>query len=208
MTISAQNTIPPVNYSGVSYVEWGSVIAGTVIALTVSLVLVQFSQVVGLTFQDQYQEDYTAQKILVIGIWLLWVQLMASMAGGYLAGRMRAPWANTSASESEIRDGIHGLLVWASSTVIAVLAASVAAIVGAIALHHGVDAAQNMSAKADAIPDALAHKYGIIVGFSALASSLVSAVAAYWMGTVGGDHRDGEFDMSRITFRKTIKNSR
>jgi len=208
MTISAQNTPPSINYSGVSYVEWGAVIAGTVIALTVSLVLVQFSQVVGLTFEDQYQQDYTSQKILVIGIWLLWVQLMASMAGGYLAGRMRAPWANTSASESEIRDGIHGLLVWASSTVIAVLAASVAAIVGAIALHHGVDAAQNMSAKADAIPDALAHKYGIIVGFSALASSLVSAVAAYWMGTVGGDHRDGEFDISRFSFRKSIKNSR
>ena len=186
---------------GVSYVEWGSVIAGTVIACAVSLLLLQFGQTIGLSIPARFDESYTAKKVLVIGVWLLWVQLMASMSGGYLAGRMRGTWANASASESEIRDGVHGLLVWASSTLIAVIAASIAGIFATIAFLHGVDIAQEAHAKASAIPEALAHKYSVIFGFAAVASSIVSAVAAYWMGTVGGDHRDGELDLSRFSFR-------
>jgi hypothetical protein len=49
-------------------------------------------------------------------------------AGGYLAGRLRAPWAGISRDEAHFRDGAHGFAVWALSVVIgAVLAASGAA---------------------------------------------------------------------------------
>jgi|GEM_PF-1220695 len=186
---------------GVSYIEWGSIIAGTVIACAVSLLLLQFGQTIGLSIPARFDESYTARKVLVIGIWLLWVQLMASMSGGYLAGRMRSPWGNANASESEIRDGIHGLLVCATSTLVAAVTAAIAAILSAVALHYGVDMAQEAQAKAEAIPAALSHKYSVIFGFSATAGTIVSAVAAYWMGTVGGDHRDGERDLSRFSFR-------
>lgn len=187
--------------TGGSYVEWSTIIAGTVVACTVSLLLLQFGQAIGLSIPERFNDSYTAQKVFVIGLWLLWVQLMASMSGAYLAGRMRSPWANSSVSESEIRDGVHGLLVWASSTLVAVAAAAFAGIISAIALQHGIDAAQKAHAEVEAIPAALAHKYAVIFGFSAVASSIVSAVAAYAMGTVGGDHRDGELDISRFSFR-------
>ena len=128
------------------------------------------------------------------------------MSGAYLAGRMRGTWANSTASESEIRDGVHGLLVWASSTVLAVVAVTVAGILSAIAIHNGVDMAQDAHAKVASIPEALARRYGVVFGFGSVASSIVSAVAAYWMGTVGGDHRDGNLDLSRFSFRaKTQK---
>jgi hypothetical protein len=193
---------------GVSYVEWGSVIAGTVIACAVSVLLLQFGQAIGLSIPERFDDSYTAMKVLVIGLWLLWVQLMASMSGGYLAGRMRATWSASTSSESEIRDGIHGLLVWALSTLVAIVAAALAAFLSALAVHYGVDAAQEAHARANSIPEALAHKYAVIFGFSAVASSIVSAIAAYWMGTVGGDHRDGELDLSRFSFRRKIAGNR
>jgi hypothetical protein len=186
---------------GVSYVEWAAVIAGTVVACAVSLILLQFGQAIGLSIPKHYDTTYTGLKILIIGLWLLWVQLMASMSGGYLAGRMRGSWANSPASESEIRDGVHGLLVWASSTLVAVIAATIAALLAALAVQHGVDTAQAAHAEASGVPEALVRKYGVIFGFSAVGSSIVSAVAAYWMGTVGGDHRDQEPDLSRFSFR-------
>jgi hypothetical protein len=172
-----------------------------VIACAVSLILLQFGQSIGLSMPRRYDTSYTALKILVIGLWLLWTQLMASMAGGYLAGRMRGTWSHASASESEIRDGVHGLLVWALSTLVAMLAAAAAAFLAALAVQYGVDTAQATHAEAAAVPEALARKYGIIFGFGAVASSIVSAVAAYWMGTVGGDHRDQQPDLSRFSFR-------
>jgi len=192
------------NNGGFSYVEWGSVIAGAVLATAVSLVLLQFGQAVGLSVPRQYDDSYTALKVFIIGLWLLWVQLMASMSGGYLAGRMRGTWSNTATDESEIRDGVHGLLVWASGTLVAAAAATVGAVLAALAVQHGVDAAQQANAEAATIPAALARKYGIIFGFGLVASSIVSAVAAYWMGTLGGDHRDRGVDTSRFTFRRKL----
>ncbi len=186
---------------GISYIEWGSIMAGTVIACAISLILLQFGQTIGLAVPETYDDSYTAGKILTIGLWLLWVQLMASMAGGYLAGRMRGTWNNANASESEIRDGIHGLLVWGASSLAAVVAAAVAGVLTAVAIHQGVDVAQSAQAEAARVSDALMRKYGVIFGFSSVASSIVSAVAAYWMGTVGGDHRDGNLDLSQFSFR-------
>lgn len=194
--------------TGTSYVEWGCVIAGTVIACAVSLILLQFGQALGLAVPERYDDSYTALKVLIIGLWLLWVQLMASMSGGYLAGRMRGRVPGAVEAESEIRDGAHGLLVWASSSLVAMFVAGVAAVLHTIALHNGVDMAQEANARAAAIPEALAERYGIIFGFGAVASSIVSAVAAYWMGTVGGDHRDdNSIDWSRFSFRvrKTVR---
>jgi hypothetical protein len=42
------------------------------------------------------------------------------MAGGYVAGRMRSRWGETTAHEVEFRDGLHGGLVWAVGVVIGV----------------------------------------------------------------------------------------
>ena len=47
------------------------------------------------------------------------------------------------------------------------------------------------------------RRTGVILSFSMVASSLASAVAAWAMGVLGGDHRDSAADASRfVTFRK------
>ena len=52
--------------------------------------------------------------------WTMVQQIGAFMAGGYIAGRMRARWNETTQHEVEFRDGLHGGLVWAVGLVIGV----------------------------------------------------------------------------------------
>jgi hypothetical protein len=64
---------------------------------------------------------------VAVGLWVVWVQISSFIAGAYLAGRLRRRLPDATAHEVEIRDGSHGLLVWALGVVIgATLAASVA----------------------------------------------------------------------------------
>src|SRR5690606_4550424 len=56
---------------------------------------------------------------IAAALWLLWVQISASVAGGYIAGRMRRRHGDATEYESDIRDGSHGLVVWGLSTLVA-----------------------------------------------------------------------------------------
>jgi hypothetical protein len=46
-------------------------------------------------------------------IWVLWIAVSSFVVGGYLVGRMRRRVHESSEHESDIRDGVHGLVVWA-----------------------------------------------------------------------------------------------
>jgi len=173
--------------SDVSYVEWSPVFAGTVVALAISIILVQFGSLVGLeAFEPTQSGEKTRWLVVAAAGWLFWSQLMASMAGGFLAGRLRSPLGEPSEDESELRDGAHGLLVWATATVIAVGAAALFSALGAAA---GPEATASVKRHADIAED-VTRNAGIVFGFVAAAGSLVSGVAAAWMAKIGGDHRD------------------
>lgn len=183
-----------------SQVDCGAIAAGTLLALAISAVLIPFGNALGLSFSSFVNADtITMKSIIIIGLWTLWVQLMASMAGAYLAGRfLRTAAPNTH--ESELRDGAHGLIVWALSTVLMAVAVGVTAFWAALAAQHGVEPTH-----AD-MSDEMMRKMHIITGFSIAASSLVSAAAAWAMGAVAGDHRDSNSDVSHyVTFRRNRK---
>src|SRR3546814_3872917 len=112
--------------SGASYVEWSAVIAGAILAMAISVLLLQFGSAIGLAVAAPLRGEGMdpAWRTIAIGVWLLWVQLLASLSGGYLAGRMRAPVIGSTPHEMEFRDGVHGLLVWALALI--VVAAGVA----------------------------------------------------------------------------------
>jgi hypothetical protein len=143
---------------GASYVDWASVIAGVIFASAISLVLITFGSAVGLNFVD-FNAREGAPAILV-GIaaasWFLWVQISSFMAGGYLAGRLRRRHFDASEDESDVRDGAHGLLVWAGALIIgAVLAVSgigaATNAVGSAAATATVAASNTAQGAADAI---------------------------------------------------------
>lgn len=123
-----------------SYVDWPAIIAGILLASAISIILLAFGSAVGLSFAN-FRSGTDVSPIWV-GIaaasWLLWVEVSSFMAGGYLTGRLRRRWHDATEHESDVRDGAHGLLVWAGAAVLgSVIAVSgvgaVAGTVGSIA---------------------------------------------------------------------------
>jgi hypothetical protein len=103
-----------------SYIDWPAIIAGIVVASAISLVLLTFGSAIGLNFTNFNAADDVAPIWIAIAAatWLLWVQISSFMAGGYLTGRMRKRHHDATEDESDVRDGAHGLLVWAGALVL------------------------------------------------------------------------------------------
>jgi hypothetical protein len=138
-----------------SYVDWPAVIAGIVLASAISLVLLAFGSAIGLSFADFNASDDVNPVWIAIAAasWLLWVQISSFMAGGYLTGRMRRRFNDATEDESDIRDGAHGLLVWAGALVIGAIIAvgGIGAAVSAVgsAVGTATTAASNVADDAD-----------------------------------------------------------
>lgn len=113
---------------GGSYVEWGAVIAGAVLAAGVSFVLLTFGAAIGLSLISPYaSQSYGRSATSVAALWGLIVPIFSLLIGGYVTGRLRASWDAADEAEVEFRDGIHGALVWGVSIVIGGLLAFFAA---------------------------------------------------------------------------------
>lgn len=122
-----------------SYVDWPAVIGGIVLATAISVTLLAFGSAIGLSFAN-FQAGSTVSPIwiaIAAASWLLWVQISSFMAGGYITGRLRRRFNDATEHESDVRDGAHGLLVWAGALVI-----------GAIIAVGGVGAALNAAGNA------------------------------------------------------------
>jgi len=180
-----------------SYVSWSAVFAGAVISIAISVVLLQFGAAVGFAAVTHFTATTVIKPwgVIAVAFWLLWVQLLASVLGGYLAGRLRHTVPDATEQESEIRDGAHGLLVWATGTVAVAIAVAVTTFWTALA-PHAPEPVVTLTADQQANMKAM-H---IIYAFSAGATSVVSAAAAWFAATKGGDHRDNNVDSSDLLF--------
>ncbi len=98
-----------------AYLEWGPVIAGALGAAAISLVLFTFGSAIGLSAISPYPySGLSAQTFFIVAaIFAALVQVGSFAAGGYLAGRIRTPWANGIENERHFRDGTYGFIVWA-----------------------------------------------------------------------------------------------
>lgn len=122
-----------------SYVEWGPIFAGAVLAAALSLVMFAFAGGVGLAISSPWQGPSGAALGVVSVAWTMIVLLFSSMAGAYVAGRLRSPRADATADEVEVRDGTHGLLVWATGLLLGALAAMALALAAQSAAAAGAD---------------------------------------------------------------------
>ena len=184
--------------TGASYVEWSTVLAGAVLASAASLVFLQFGSAVGLANIDRLMDnvvDVSRSGLLNTAVFILVVQVLASIGGGYVAGRMRAPIATATPHESEVRDGVHGLLTWATATLAVMAGATIVAAFAHIAVAPTPETQQT---------EAIVQReqvITVILAFAAAATSVISGLAAWIAAVKGGDHRDNNVDFSRhVTF--------
>jgi hypothetical protein len=102
------------------YVDWPAIFAGILVASAIGVVMLTFGSAIGLSFANFH--GGTNVSPIWIGIaaasWLLWVEVSSLLAGGYLTGRLRRRVHDATEHESDIRDGAHGLIVWAGTLLI------------------------------------------------------------------------------------------
>ena len=146
---------PATNRDQSSYVDWPAIFAGIVLASAISVTLISFGSAVGLNFLH-FGYNHGANPIFV-GIaaasWFLWVQISSLMAGGYLTGRLRRRYFDATEHESDLRDGAHGLIVWAGAALIGAVIA--VAGIGAVASTVGNVAATATNAASNVAGDAI-----------------------------------------------------
>ena len=111
------------------YVQWSPVVAGALAAAALAFVLHAFAGALGLALSSTAPTWRDASLLLWIlsGVYLVVVAVAAYSLGGYVAGRMRQGLSNASNDETEFRDGVHGLLVWAAATLLTAVLALAAA---------------------------------------------------------------------------------
>jgi hypothetical protein len=256
-----------------SYVDWAAIIAGTVFAVAISSLFLAFGSAIGLSMASPYEgEGFSAVAVLIaFALWLIWTQISAAAAGAYLSGRLLRRREEITQHESEVRDGSHGLIVWALGTIVAALitAFTATSLVGGLTamsvndragyladtLLRGEAATQpalapaavdqmrgetsrillagamqgdvadadraqlvRLVSGATGLPAAdaekrvsdfmtqakataeRARKTTIIAAFITAASLLVSALAAFWAASLGGQHRDEAFIWSKLAW--------
>ncbi|HEU5133827.1 MAG TPA: hypothetical protein VFU13_01665 [Steroidobacteraceae bacterium] len=101
-------------------VSWGAVIAGAVGAAALSLVLFLLGTGLGLAVVSPWASEGISGTTAGIStiVWVTVVQLLASVLGGYLAGRLRTRWVSVHTDEVYFRDTAHGFLAWAVATLL------------------------------------------------------------------------------------------
>jgi hypothetical protein len=117
-----------------SAASWGAIIAGALVAMAVSLVLLSL----GAGFEFASVSPWTDHGIsettfsVTTAIWLIVTQWISACLGGYITGRLRTRWTGTHVHEVFFRDTAHGFVTWALATVVVagIAASSITSVIG------------------------------------------------------------------------------
>ena len=190
-----------------SYIDWGAILAGTVIATSISVVLTGFGSAIGLSMTSPFEgKGFSGVAIAVaIGLWVVWVAVSSLIAGSYLAGRMRRRAGDATPDEVSVRDGVHGLVVWALAALIGVVFASmsvagfakagaeiarsgVATVAGLAAntSEYAIDTIIRSNSQAAPIDDAMRQQIGRVLVRAAADGQLSEDDRTYLTRTVAG----------------------
>jgi hypothetical protein len=98
-----------------SAVSWSAVFAGAAATAALSLILLILGTGLGLSSVSPWAHDGVSASAIGISaiLWITVSQVLASAAGGYIAGRSRFQWSGIHTDEIYFRDTVHGFLAWA-----------------------------------------------------------------------------------------------
>jgi hypothetical protein len=101
-------------------VEWDTVVAGALAAAALALVLHSFAIAIGLSVSSAAPtwRDASIALVLLSGLYLVIAATASYGLGGYVAGLIGPRAIAESSEDSEFRDGMRGLLVWALASLL------------------------------------------------------------------------------------------
>ncbi len=142
-----------------SYLDWPAILAGGIFALAISFLLLGFGASLGLSLSSPYRGEGVSAAWLAIaaGIWFAWVMVTSFGAGGYLTGRMRRRAGDATAEEIEVRDGAHGLVVWATGALVGIILAAFG--IGGIVSTSASALGSAAGSVTDVVSDAVSSDY-------------------------------------------------
>jgi hypothetical protein len=214
-----------------SQVDWAAILAGAVLATAIGVILTGFGLGIGLAANSPYEGEGVSPGLFVFGagLWTLAVQVLAFWVGGYVCARLRTRQTEVSDHEVDVRDSLHGVLVWATGIIAATIitffvfsglsSATDSARGGGVvaSITQSVDSEVDQAAVAEraknpeATDEALAErraevvrKAGVISSFITAASLLAGAVAAFFAALSGGHHRDKSVQVRFFTVRRAF----
>lgn len=182
-------------------IDWGSVIAGTLVAIGIGFTLLLLGVAIGATAMNPWAgaSEQAPAWTVTGGLWLIFSNLVALQVGAFIAARA-ARWPDHHSGM------LQGLVVWALAFAVAaaalgfgvagVLAGADGTTVGGVA-SRAVDAAQMVTGEAtnaretltpdqvDAIQDATA-----MTAWWAVGAMVLGAVGAIAGGRLGAVHPD------------------
>lgn len=126
ITTAPPRTAPASGWTGPA-ISWSAVFAGAFAALGLTIVLVILGSAFGFGAMSPFPGDGLSAMTIgaVTIIWLILTQIFASVAGGYIAGRVRLRWS-IHRDEVFFRDTVHGFLTWAVASALMFAVAGVA----------------------------------------------------------------------------------
>lgn len=142
----AATTLEEISSARWTNTDWPAIIAGAMIAAAISFVMGAFGSAIGLSLSSTYAGQSLAVHLIALTLWVLWIAVSSFAVGGYVTGRLRRRAVDVSEEEAEVRDGVHGLALWASYLVVFALITGVS--IFQIA-KTGVVAAASESAKTE-----------------------------------------------------------
>jgi nucleoid DNA-binding protein len=128
------------NPTGSSYVEWSAIFAGAILTSAIIVLMTAFGSAIGLSLVSPYHGPSPIIFYIVLALWFTWITVSSFVAGGYVTGRMRRPVDGATIHEVQVRDGVHGLVVWALAVAIGASLAtmSISSAVTTLSLSSGV----------------------------------------------------------------------
>ena len=171
--------------SGGSPLSWSAIIAGTVGAVALTIALFALGSAFGLASVSPWPGVGARPASFTIGagVWMIVTQWLSAAVGGYLAGRLRTRWHGLHTDEVFFRDTAHGLLTWATATVLMAIVAAAAMALSSLA-PVAVDGETTREAA-----DAARKVAATFAGFTGL-SLLIGAFVGAAAGAIGGRVRD------------------
>jgi hypothetical protein len=157
-----------------SAVSWPAVFAGGVTAAAMSVILVLLGSGLGLASVSPWAgAGVSATTFTVLAaIWLIIVQWVSAIFGGYMAGRLRIKWTGLHTDDVFFRNTAHGFLAWALGTLIVV--ALVAGASGSVA-GTGARVAASSTAMTTASDYEVDELFRVNAGGSALGNAAPGA---------------------------------